>query len=60
MVLFIPNLKPDVSRNTELFGEDAHVFNPDRWFRENEKKGPTLGVYGNLYVHSTIGFVLPI
>ncbi|KJA27724.1 hypothetical protein HYPSUDRAFT_62766 [Hypholoma sublateritium FD-334 SS-4] len=36
------------NRNVELFGEDAHVFNPDRWFRETEKKGPTLGVYGNL------------
>ncbi|KAF8197990.1 cytochrome P450 [Pholiota molesta] len=36
------------NRNTEVFGEDAHVYNPDRWFRQTEKKGPTLGVYGNL------------
>ncbi|THV06716.1 cytochrome P450 [Dendrothele bispora CBS 962.96] len=38
------------NRNKEVFGEDADVFNPDRWFRNSEdtKKGPTLGVYGNL------------
>jgi cytochrome P450 len=36
------------NRNPEVFGEDADVFNPDRWLQSNEKKGPTLGVYGNL------------
>jgi cytochrome P450 len=36
------------NRNPEIFGEDADVFNPDRWLKSNEKKGPTLGVYGNL------------
>ncbi|KAF5321513.1 hypothetical protein D9619_001359 [Psilocybe cf. subviscida] len=36
------------NRNAEVFGEDADVFNPDRWLDSNEKKGPTLGVYGNL------------
>ncbi|KAJ3761819.1 cytochrome P450 [Lentinula raphanica] len=36
------------NRNKEVFGEDADVFNPDRWFRGTEKKGPTLGVVGNL------------
>ncbi|KIM45089.1 hypothetical protein M413DRAFT_441752 [Hebeloma cylindrosporum] len=37
------------NRNTEIFGEDAHVYNPERWFRKSGgKKGPTLGVYGNL------------
>ncbi|KAH9485227.1 Cytochrome P450 monooxygenase 169 [Psilocybe cubensis] len=37
------------NRNTEIFGEDAHTYNPDRWLRQSgEKKGPSLGVYGNL------------
>lgn len=37
------------ARNKEMFGEDADTWNPQRWFRESdEKKGPNLGVYGNL------------
>ncbi|KAF9467351.1 cytochrome P450 [Collybia nuda] len=36
-------------RNKEIFGEDADTWNPERWFRESdEKKGPNVGVYGNL------------
>ncbi|KAF9047357.1 cytochrome P450 [Panaeolus papilionaceus] len=36
------------NRNTELFGEDAHIYNPDRWLERTERKGPALGVHGNL------------
>ncbi|TFK25554.1 cytochrome P450 [Coprinopsis marcescibilis] len=36
------------NRNQETFGEDAHEYNPERWLDSKEKKGPTLGVYGNL------------
>lgn len=37
------------NRNKEVFGEDADVWNPDRWLKDSqERKGPTLGVYGNL------------
>ncbi|KAF9528519.1 cytochrome P450 [Crepidotus variabilis] len=37
------------NRNTEVFGDDADVFNPDRWLRDSSnKKTPGLGVYSNL------------
>ncbi|KAL0072769.1 hypothetical protein AAF712_000532 [Marasmius tenuissimus] len=37
------------NRDKDVFGEDADVYNPDRWLRSSgEKKGPTVGVYGNL------------
>jgi hypothetical protein len=37
-------------RNKDLWGEDAHVFNPERWINgtANEKKATSLGVYSNL------------
>ncbi|KAG6812535.1 hypothetical protein H0H92_002304 [Tricholoma furcatifolium] len=49
-------------RNKEVFGDDADIFNPDRWLRKSEeKKGPKMGVYGNLLtfaggVRSCIGW----
>jgi hypothetical protein len=37
-------------RNKDLWGEDADVFNPDRWIDgiAKEKKAKSLGVYSNL------------
>ena len=36
-------------RNKEVWGEDAHEYKPERWLENGQgKKGPTLGVYGNL------------
>ncbi|KAG1856005.1 cytochrome P450 [Suillus subalutaceus] len=51
------------NRNKELWGEDAHVFNPDRWLNGTvkEKKVASIGVYSNLMtflggVRSCIGW----
>ncbi|KAK0461023.1 cytochrome P450 [Desarmillaria tabescens] len=37
------------NRNKDLWGNDADVFNPERWLQpEKHRKGPSVGVYGNL------------
>ncbi|KAJ6557519.1 cytochrome P450 [Mycena capillaripes] len=38
------------NRNTDVFGEDAHKFNPERWLDGSlqDKATTKLGVYGNL------------
>ncbi|KAF8897018.1 cytochrome P450 [Mucidula mucida] len=38
------------NRHKTIFGDDAHVFNPDRWLRNDlPKNSVPLGVYGNLF-----------
>ncbi|KAF8909913.1 cytochrome P450 [Mucidula mucida] len=37
------------NRNKAVWGEDADEFKPERWLNKtSEKRGPSLGVYGNL------------
>ena len=36
-------------RNQDLWGPDADVFRPERWFEMNEQVESPVGVYGNLY-----------
>ncbi|PBK95280.1 cytochrome P450 [Armillaria gallica] len=37
------------NRNKSVWGEDAHVFDPARWFRGSTSKEASVGVYGNLF-----------
>ena len=39
-------------RNQDLWGPDAYVFRPERWFEMNEQVESPVGVYGNLYGHA--------
>ncbi|PBK73356.1 cytochrome P450 [Armillaria solidipes] len=49
------------NRNKDVWGEDAHVFDPARWFRGSTSKEVPVGVYGNLFsftggIRSCIGW----
>ncbi|KAF5375503.1 hypothetical protein D9615_009187 [Tricholomella constricta] len=49
------------NRKKEVFGEDAHVFNPERWLNSRVIKSTSVGVLGNLMsfsggVRSCIGW----
>jgi len=39
-----------LQRNKDLFGEDSHIFDPERWLDSRVKKTSTIGPVGNLYV----------
>ncbi|KAG7095748.1 hypothetical protein E1B28_006458 [Marasmius oreades] len=44
---------PAYNRNKAVFGEDAHVFRPERWLQKSEGMGSTsVGVYANLLTFS--------
>ncbi|KAJ7754569.1 cytochrome P450 [Mycena metata] len=36
------------NRNIDVFGPDAHIFNPERWLDGTVKPDANIGVYGNL------------
>jgi len=49
------------NRKQDIFGPDAHLYNPDRWFNSGIKKETSVGVVGNLVsfsggVRSCIGW----
>ncbi|SJL11330.1 uncharacterized protein ARMOST_14733 [Armillaria ostoyae] len=46
----LPLSTPITTTNKEIFGDDADVFDPDRWLRDASPKTKTaLGVYANLF-----------
>ncbi|KAJ7128780.1 cytochrome P450 [Mycena crocata] len=36
------------NRNPDVFGQDAHVFNPERWLNDTVQMDTKIGVYGNM------------
>ncbi|TCD61631.1 hypothetical protein EIP91_008155 [Steccherinum ochraceum] len=36
------------NRDKSVWGEDAHVFNPERWLNQSEKKDISVGIFSNL------------
>ncbi|KAG7093722.1 hypothetical protein E1B28_007374 [Marasmius oreades] len=45
---------PAFNRSKVIFGEDAHVFKPERWLDKSKaNKGPSIGMYANLLTFST-------
>ncbi|KDQ64165.1 hypothetical protein JAAARDRAFT_201556 [Jaapia argillacea MUCL 33604] len=46
---------PAYNRDPDLWGSDAHTFNPDRWLDGHAKgnNGPSIGVVGNLLTFSS-------
>ncbi|KAG5644497.1 hypothetical protein DXG03_008239 [Asterophora parasitica] len=40
------------NRNKDIFGKDAHLFNPERWLNSGVKKTTSVGALGNLMTFS--------
>lgn len=40
------------NRDKGIWGEDAHTFNPERFLHRSGKRGPTVGVFGNILTFS--------